>query len=65
MTQLVMTVTIGDGRVVATEFARDLERCATARDRLEAHRLEMILKARVQRFARRNKVADKEEATAR
>lgn len=60
MTQLVMTVTIGDGRVVATEFAHDMERCATARDRLEAHMLEMILKARVQRFARRNKVEGKE-----
>ena len=59
MTQLVMTVAIGDGRVVATEFSRDLERCATASDRLEAHRLEMVLKARVQRFARRNKVAEK------
>lgn len=59
MTQLVMTVTIGDGRVVATEFAREMERCATARDRLEAKRLEMILRARVQRFARRNKVAEK------
>lgn len=59
MTQLVMTVTIGDGRVVATEFAHELDRCATARDRLESHRLEMILKARVQRFARRNNVAEK------
>ena len=53
MTLLVMTVTIGDGRVVATEFAHELERCATARDRLEAHRLEMILKARVQAHARK------------
>ena len=54
MIQLVMTVTIGDGRVVATEFGRELERCATARDRLEAKRLEMILKNRAKRFARRN-----------
>jgi len=62
---LVITVAIGDGRVVATEFAREMERCATARDRLEARQLEMVLKARVQRFARRNKVDDKEEANAR
>lgn len=55
-----MTVAIGDGRVVATEFSRDLERCATPRDKLEAKQLEMILKARVQRFARRNKVESKE-----
>ncbi len=53
MIQLVMTVTLGDGRVVATEFARELEHCATARDRLEAKKLEMVLKARAQRFGRR------------
>ena len=58
MLQLVMTVTIGDGRVVATEFDRAMENCATPRDRLEARRLEMILKARVQRFARRNRKDD-------
>ena len=50
-----MTVTIGDGRVVNIETGRDMERTATARDRLEAKRLEMILNARTQLFARKNK----------
>lgn len=55
MIQLVLTVTIGDGQVVNIETGRDLEWTATARDRLEAKRLEMVLKTRTQRFARRNR----------
>ena len=55
MIQFTMTVTIGDGHVVNIETGRELERTATARDRLEAHRLEMILKARTKLFARKNK----------
>lgn len=55
MIQLVMTVTIGDGRVVATEFGNEMEACATKRDLLELKKLRMILKARVQRFARRGR----------
>lgn len=54
MIQFTMTVTIGDGKVVNVETGRELERYATPRDRLEARRLEMVLRARTQRFARRN-----------
>lgn len=61
MLQLVMTVTIGDGRIVATEFDRAMENCATPRDKLEARQLEMILKARVQRFARRKSREEDED----
>lgn len=54
MIQLVATVTIGDGEVVNTEFCNDMVQTATSRDRLEAHRLMMILKARIQRFKHRH-----------
>lgn len=58
MIQLTVTVTIGGGQVVNIETGRDMERTATARDRLEAKRLEMVLKTRTQRFARRNMVSE-------
>ena len=56
MIQLTMTVTIGDGRVQRIETEEEMEQYATPRDRLEAKQLKMVMKARVQRFARRNQV---------